>query len=141
MRMKVSFYLTRTPQSVSVARVVVDRIFAALGLHEDCRMEIVLAVSEACANAVQHAQGVAYELSAEADDDQCTITVDDDGPGVDSEPTVLMPPTGATAGRGFALMKSATDGLELRRRPSGGLSVRLYKRLRWQDEALGQRPP
>jgi hypothetical protein len=34
-------------------------------------------------------------------------------------------------------MRISTDGFELRRRRSGGLSVRLLKRLRWRDGAIG----
>jgi serine/threonine-protein kinase RsbW len=142
MRIRIAFWLPRTAESVSVARQSLDRIFVAFGVQRDCREEIALAVSEACSNAVRHATGPdTFELAAESEDSQCVITVNDDGPGLEADRAGSMPDPGSVNGRGMALMRIATDRVELRRRRSGGLSVRLFKKLRWTDGALGSLPP
>jgi serine/threonine-protein kinase RsbW len=143
MRIKIALWLPRTADSVAVARQSVDRLLAAFGVRTDCREEIALAVTEACSNAVRHASGPpVYELAAESEDSECVITVNDDGPGLPSTALEATMPSPATlSGRGLALMKISTDGLEMRRRRSGGLSVRMLKRLRWTDGALGSLEP
>jgi serine/threonine-protein kinase RsbW len=123
------------------ARQLLDRIFTTFGVRADCREEIAVAVSEACSNAVRHAEGPPnYELAAESDDSDCVITVNDDGPGTVPKPEA-MPAADAMSGRGIALIRVTTDDLELQRRGSGGLSVRMFKKLRWTDNAIGGKPP
>jgi serine/threonine-protein kinase RsbW len=142
MRMKIAFWLPRTAASVSVARSTLDRIFTSFGVRSDCREEIALAVTEACGNAVRHAEGQAqYELIAESEDSEVTITINDDGPGLTGTAPGQMPAADAVGGRGFALMRITADRVELRRGRSGGLSVQLFKKLRWRDGALGSIPP
>jgi serine/threonine-protein kinase RsbW len=134
MRMKIAFWLPRQAESVSVARQALDRVLTTFGVRRDCRDEIALAVSEACSNAVRHADGVGvYELAAESDDQACVITVNDGGPGVPAARPAAMPGTDAQSGRGLALMRLLTDRVELRRRRGGGLSVRMVKTLQWAD--------
>jgi serine/threonine-protein kinase RsbW len=143
MRMKIAFWLPRNAESVSVARHILDRIFLAFGVRADCREEIALALSEACTNAVRHGVGPpVYELAAESNDSEVVITVNDDGPGAYPAAEIgQMPDPAALSGRGLALMRVTTDGVEVRRRRTGGLSVRLSKNLRWADGALGSVPP
>jgi serine/threonine-protein kinase RsbW len=127
---------------VTVARSILDHVFAIVGVRPDCRDELALAVTEACGNAVRHADGVStYALTAESNERECTITIADDGPGIAENLLTTMPPPSAKGGRGFALMRITTDALEFHRRPSGGLAVLLRKRLRWHDDAFGQERP
>jgi serine/threonine-protein kinase RsbW len=127
---------------VTVARQTVDRIFTGYGVRADCRDEIALAVSEACSNAVRHSMGEApYELEAESQDSECVITVNDAGPGVPADPSTVMPAADAVSGRGMALIRTVTDGVQVRGRRGGGWSVRMFKQLRWSDDALGSLPP
>jgi serine/threonine-protein kinase RsbW len=157
MRMMIALWLPRTLESVAVARQTLDRLLSVFGVRSDCRDEIALAVTEACSNAVRHAAGEAmYELAAESEDSECVITINDGGPGLASAqpdtmphmdmpamdmPAVDMPAADAPSGRGMTLMRLMTDRLELHRREGGGLSVRLFKRLRWADGAVGSLPP
>ena len=142
MKMRISLWLPRTAESVAIARHVLDRIFSSFGVRQDCREEIALAVAEACSNAVQHAHGPpVYQLAAESQDSECTICVNDDGPGLAEGQLPDMPAHGTTGGRGFALIRVLTDRMEIHARPSGGLSVRLFKRLRWTPGAPGAAPP
>jgi serine/threonine-protein kinase RsbW len=141
-RIKVAMWLPRTVDSVAVARQALDRIFTAFGVRPDCRQEISLAVSEACSNVVRHASGPStYEVAAESQDSECVIVVNDGGPGLGQTEPTGMPDVDAVAGRGFALMRLTTDQVEVRARHGGGLSVRMFKRLRWSDGALGGMPP
>jgi len=140
MRMRIVFWLPRNPSSVAVARQALDRIFSLFGVRTDCRDELALAVSEACTNAVRHATGEHdYELCAEAEDNTVVIEVRDSGPGLPADlDTDALPATDTPHGRGLALMRDTTDAVELRRRRTGGLSVRMSKRLTWERGALGQ---
>ena len=139
MRMKIALWLPRTADSVTVARHVLERTLGSFGVHRDCREEIALAVSEACSNVVRHADGAdMYHLAAESSDDQCTVEVNDDGPGLTEPELAEMPAVGRPGGRGFPLMRQLSDRVEVRRRSSGGLSVRLSKRLRWHPGAPGR---
>jgi serine/threonine-protein kinase RsbW len=145
--MMIALWLPRTLESVAVARQTLDRLLSVFGVRSDCRGEIALAVTEACSNAVRHADGdEMYELAAESEDSECVITVNDSGPGLPSppgagQPLAAMPPADASSGRGMALMRLMMDRLELRNRGDRGLSVRLCKRLRWTDGAVGSLPP
>jgi serine/threonine-protein kinase RsbW len=139
MRMTIAFWLPRRADSVSVARHILDKLLYAFGVQAMCREEIALAVTEACSNAVRHAKGQSsFEVAAESDDDVVTITVNDDGPGIAPDRIDGMPEPNEPHGRGIALMRVTTDAFELRRRRSGGVSVRLFKRLRWLDGAVGR---
>jgi serine/threonine-protein kinase RsbW len=140
--MMIALWLPRTLESVAVARQTLDRLLSVFGVRSDCRDEIALAVTEACSNAVRHAAGdEIYELAAEAEDSECVITISDAGPGLASAQPETMPAADAPSGRGMALMHLTTDRVELHRRHGGGLSVRLSKRLRWADGAIGSLPP
>ena len=138
MRMTIAFRLPRRPESVFIARQILDRIFCAFGVHAGCRADIALAVSEACSNAVQHARGQSsFEVAADSDDSGVTITVNDDGPGIAQGQVGGMPGPDVVNGRGMAIMRITTDAFELRRHNGRGVSVRLFKRLRWRDGAIG----
>jgi serine/threonine-protein kinase RsbW len=142
MRMKIALWLPRTADSVYLARHVLDRIFSAFGVRPDCRQEIALAVSEACTNVVRHADGPAeYRLAAESTDSECTIVVDDDGPGLTAPQPTEMPAIDTTGGRGFPLMRTLSDRVEVQRRHGGGVSIRLRKNLRWHPGAPGAATP
>jgi serine/threonine-protein kinase RsbW len=141
MRMRITFWLPRNAESVSVARMALDRIFCLFGVRTECREEIALAVSEACSNAVSHAEGEpVYQLAAESHDSDCVITVDDLGPGLGDAVIEGMPGPQSASGRGLALMRVSSDAVQFTRRRGGGLSVRISKRLLWRDGALGALP-
>ena len=142
MRIRIALWLPRTAESVTVARQALDRIFTAFGVRPDCRNELALAVSEACSNAVVHATGEPiYEVAAESVDSECVITVNDSGPGLGRSRAPDMPPADAESGRGMALMRISADRVQLHARRGGGLSVRMFKRLQWSDDALGRLAP
>ena len=93
--------------------------------------EIALALTEACANVVQHAgeQGL-YEVAVAIDDRLCRISVVDGGEGFD--PAALPAPDGLSPldeGRGLLLMQALVDSLDFRHEADGRHRVTLEKRL------------
>ena len=76
MEIKMVLFLPRDAASVPVSRQVLDGCLETLGVTEDTRTDIALALSEACANVVQHAgPGMDYEVLATARDGKCVIEV------------------------------------------------------------------
>jgi serine/threonine-protein kinase RsbW len=91
--------------------------------------EIALALTEACANVVQHAgpqQG--YEVQVEIDDERCRICVADTGGGFDPS-TVRTPPSDSLleGGRGLLLMRALVDSLDFQLDEDGRHRVTLEK--------------
>lgn len=92
--------------------------------------ETTLALTEACANVVQHAgDDGEYQVSVEIDSGLCRITVVDDGAGFDPDEAVTRPGVDGERGAGLTLMQALTDRLDFRRDPDGRHRVRLEKRL------------
>jgi anti-sigma regulatory factor (Ser/Thr protein kinase) len=92
--------------------------------------ETTLALTEACANVVQHAGDHGeYQVSVEIDSGLCRITVVDDGAGFDRDEAATRPGVDGERGAGLTLMQALTDRLDFRRDPDGRHRVRLEKRL------------
>jgi len=73
---KLALFLPRDAASVPVSRQVLDGCLETLGVTPDTRTDIALALSEACANVVQHAgPGVEYEVLATTRNGRCVIEV------------------------------------------------------------------
>lgn len=93
--------------------------------------EVALALTEACANVVQHAGDHAeYEVAVAIDDRLCRISVVDSGEGFD--PAALPDPDESAPleeGRGLLLMQALVDRLDFRHEADGRHRVTLEKRL------------
>src|SRR6202046_1559618 len=82
MEIKMVLDLPRDAVRVPVSRQVLDSCLETLGVAPDTRADIALALSEACANVVQHAgPGEEYEVQVSARDRRCTIEVVNAGSG------------------------------------------------------------
>src|SRR5688572_4554132 len=78
--MRLVFRLPRDPVTVPATRRTVDCALDAIGVAEDCRDDVGLALSEACTNVVRHAPPADdYSVLVTATDSACTIEVHDDG--------------------------------------------------------------
>src|SRR6202161_4665236 len=76
MEIKMVLYLPRDAVSVPVSRQVLDSCLETLGVTPDTRADIALALSEACANVIQHAgPGEEYEVLVSAKNRRCVIEV------------------------------------------------------------------
>jgi anti-sigma regulatory factor (Ser/Thr protein kinase) len=124
-----SVRLPTDAQSVPLVRGLLRQALQYLGVVEDGTQAIVLALTEACANVVQHAgEHEDYQVDIAIDDDVCRISVLDDGSGF----TVLsaeMTPAPAEGGRGLVLMRALVDRLDFVQDDDGRHRVTLEKRL------------
>ena len=129
--------MPREPTSVAAVRHLLDRALVAIGVEDECRDDIVLALSEACSNAVEHARAAAeYEVVVTVDRKRCVAEVIDYGTGPERVPVdPRVPDPTAERGRGLRLIHALTDGLELRRVDPHGFAVRMTKHLRWAPDA------
>ena len=123
-------------EHIDLIQVVVDDALARLGLDDDSRHWVGIAIREAVANAIKHGnqqdpqKEVEVELSIA--DNQAVIRVVDHGEGFDPQevgdplaPENLLKPNG----RGIFYMKSFMDEIEYSSRPDGGTVVTLRKQL------------
>jgi serine/threonine-protein kinase RsbW len=127
---------------VPLTRRVLDAALASLGVTEDCRADVRLALSEACTNVIRHAGPCqSYQVQVGFDERECTIEVTDDGPGLSADAAARpMAPVLAESGRGLRIIALVMDEVEVRRRPRGTL-LRLVKRLTWsQDQPPSNSP-
>ena len=129
--MNVSFSV-RLPvdaKSVPLARGLLRQALEHLGVVQTGIEELVLALTEACANVVQHAgEHDEYQLDVEIDDELCRITVLDNGEGFDPAATP-MPESPLDGGRGLLLMRALVDRLQFKNAEDGRHGVILEKRL------------
>jgi serine/threonine-protein kinase RsbW len=160
MEIKMVLYLPRDAASVPVSRQVLDGCLETLGVTADTRTDIALALTESCANVIQHADPAdEYEVQARASKGRCVIEVvntahrdaADSNPGggsgasrddgADDQP--FMPPTGpvsptAEHGRGLQIIDAVVDNVWLSRNSSDGTTVHFEKELAWVPGAAGE---
>jgi len=76
--------LRREPSSVPLARRLLLGAMDTAGVEKETSYELSLALTEACANAVEHGTGDrsdAYRVTVHLDGDRCRVEVADSGPG------------------------------------------------------------
>ncbi len=142
MEVRLALYLPRDAVSVPLTRRILVAALASLGVTEDCRADIQLAVAEACGNVIRHAGPTdEYHVSVCFDTEQCTIDVVDTGPGIrDPSSVVVQPAPDEESGRGLHLIRMLADRFDLRSDP-GGTALRFVKRLVWTPDAAIRRLP
>jgi serine/threonine-protein kinase RsbW len=148
MEIKMVLFLPRDAASVPVSRQVLDGCLETLGVTEDTRIDIALALSEACANVVQHARsGMDYEVLATTRDGKCVIEVVNCGDRGDAPvpagAALGLPsaePVAPTAehGRGLKIIDAVVDNLELTGDGRDGTTVHFEKNLSWVPGAAGE---
>ena len=118
-------------QSVPLIRGLLRQSLQDLGVVPTGIDEVLLALSEACANVVQHAgEGEEYQVDVAIDDHVCRISVLDDGAGFDvAAVTAERPRSPLDGGRGLLLMQALVDELDFRETEDGRHRVTLEKRL------------
>jgi serine/threonine-protein kinase RsbW len=133
--MKFSLDLPRETLSIPVIRRVLGDTLRGLGVSEACIADILVAISEACTNVVQHADSTSrYEVTAGIEAGHCVLKVVDRGQGFDDESEKSVHPD-AESGRGIKIMKALVDDVSFDSRPERGTIVYLQKRLSWRDES------
>jgi serine/threonine-protein kinase RsbW len=129
--------LRREAASVPLARRLLLDAMDSAGVDREISYELALALSEACANAVEHGRGEhsdAYCVTTYLDGDQCRIEVADSGPGFRTAAMPASLPADAESGRGLFLIESLADHVRVGNRPGhGGAVVTFDKTLKWQQ--------
>ncbi|MET9465394.1 ATP-binding protein [Streptomyces sp. NPDC006544] len=143
-----SLHLRREAASVPLARRLLLGTMETAGVDPDISFDLAVALSEACANAVEHggrtvaplgrdAQDAgAYHVTAYLDGDRCRIEVSDSGPGFPAATVARRRPSLAESGRGLHLIAELSDHVRLRNRPGRGAVVSFDKMLKWRDDSL-----
>lgn len=133
-------FLPRDAASVPVSRQVLDSCLQTLGVTDDTRNDIALALSEACANVIQHAgPGDEYEVMASARGGRCVIEVVNTGNDIGTVDPVSEPaPPTAEHGRGLKIIDAITENLRLTGDGREGTTVHFEKALHWEPGAAGQ---
>lgn len=140
MEIKLALFLPRDAASVPVTRQMLDNCLDTLGVAPDTRNDIALALSEACANVIQHAgPGFEYEVRVRAMDGRCVIEVEN----TSGIPLALanagepVPPT-AEHGRGLSIIDAVADNLWLTGNGGKGITtVHFEKDLEYRPGAPG----
>lgn len=140
-----SISLPRQAYTVAVARDVLGTLLVRGRVHRDCVDDILLAVSEACANAVDHGgSSCDYRLEAEMGGRWCELRISHTGRA--SDPAALserfttdhmpLPGLEAESGRGIPLMHHLMDEVSFKGGPR--TTVLLRKRISVCGEPPGE---
>jgi serine/threonine-protein kinase RsbW len=111
-----TLHIASRPESINLVEKLIEDLREELQIHEDCFGNILVAVTEAVNNAIQHGnredENKKVEITYEVDGDNLLFTVRDAGPGFDyynlpdpTAPENLEKPSG----RGIFLMKHLAD--------------------------------
>lgn len=135
MEIKVTLQLPRDALSVPVVRRVFATSMHTLGVETDCIEDIEVALTEACTNVLDHANGdEEYEVTAQLDGSVCTILVVDTGAGFDAAQLGHSDADpSAEDGRGIQLIRALVDHVHFGSKPDDGTVVRLEKALQFRD--------
>ncbi|HET7416895.1 MAG TPA: ATP-binding protein [Solirubrobacterales bacterium] len=131
MDLDVSLCLPRESGTVGLIRRVAAGALGTMGVTPACIDDVVLALSEACSNVVDHAAVEdQYEVRLEVRGRRCAIAVEDAGGGFDAAALADVPAdTSSVRGRGVAIMRAVMDQVDFESAPQRGTIVRLVKTL------------
>jgi serine/threonine-protein kinase RsbW len=133
-----SLHLRRDAASVPLARRLLLGTMETAGVDPEVSYDLSVALTEACANAVEHGGGRssgAFRVTAYLDGEKCRIEVTDSGPGF-ARAAHVRPPDEAEHGRGLCLIQELADHVHFANRPGrGGAVVSFDKILKWRDNA------
>jgi serine/threonine-protein kinase RsbW len=133
MEIQITLCLPRDAATAHITRQVLDASLEVIGVTPDTRSDITLALSEACANVIQHADDSdEYEVRAMVGRDRCVIEVIDTGRGFDG--AALKDAAGTLDGehgRGLQIIRALTENLQIKDLHQHGAMVRFEKALAW----------
>jgi serine/threonine-protein kinase RsbW len=125
---------------LDLVQIVSDKLTSIAGMEEDATHWVSVAVRESVINAIKHGNKedrgkhvtVEFLLTPRERPSEFVVEVRDEGEGFD--PEEVANPLDAenvlkSSGRGIFFMKSFMDDVTMSRRPEGGMSVRMTKKL------------
>jgi serine/threonine-protein kinase RsbW len=122
--------LPSSPEYVSVARLTLFGIASRMGFNMDQIDDLKVAVSEACTNALIHAENAALTYSVDyiIDVDRLTVEVTDQGKGFEvdkvKKPDIQKPTAG---GLGLFIIQSLMDEVTIDSKPDAGTKLTMMK--------------
>ena len=128
--------LPRDALTVPIVRRLCQGAMAELGVSRTCTNEVAIAVTEACANVIEHSSDSDddYEVRVAVNEHKCEIRVIDTGRGFDAESLSSDgADVSAERGRGIQLMRALVDKVRFESKPEAGTVVHLEKRLEFDD--------
>jgi serine/threonine-protein kinase RsbW len=138
MALRLALCLPRDAATVTLVRRLLDQALRTLGVTDECRDDVGLVLTEACANVIEHARtSDEYDVSAEITDTRCIVEIINTGPAVDPTTWMLTPGLDVLAerGRGLQIINSLADEVTFIPGGEGGLTVRAVKVLTWRPDA------
>jgi serine/threonine-protein kinase RsbW len=125
---------------LDIVQVLSDRMSVVAGLDEDSTHWVSVAVRESVINAIKHGNRedhakhvtVEFTLTPRRDPNEFIVRVLDEGKGFDPDGIANpLDPENVlkSSGRGIFFMRSFMDDVAIERRPEGGMSVRMSKKL------------
>ena len=137
-----SLQLPRDELSVPVTRHLVRAAMDEIGVVEEDSDAVDLAVTEACANVVNHSGPAdVYDVAVTMGPASCHIRVVDIGRGFDHRALLSsgMADGESEHGRGVALMHALVDQVRFESEPEKGTVVHLVKHLTFHDKATAHK--
>jgi serine/threonine-protein kinase RsbW len=143
MAMNLELVLPRDTATVPLVRHLLKHTLVEFGVSPECVSDVEVAVTEACANVVEHASGDdEYEVRTSLTDELCEIRVVDTGRGFDHESMNARTFDQASErGRGLLLMQALVDNIRFESEPEVGTVVHLTKRLQFESAPLRRATP
>jgi serine/threonine-protein kinase RsbW len=132
MRVTMTLSLPRQPPSVTRARHVLTTLLSLTDADQETCGHLAVLISEACANAVMHAEhDSAVEVTIVIDDQDCLIEVGNHGSTPDGGGglTAELPGPLTVGGRGLPLIAALADTAAFVDGQPGHVLLRMTKRL------------
>jgi serine/threonine-protein kinase RsbW len=123
--------------TVAVARRALFGLLDAAGVPAPICADLVLALSEGCANAVRHASaGLFYRVRIDLYHSRCRLEIRDQGPGFDPH-LVPVADRDTDGGRGLLIMRAVVDRVQIDVPRPPGMRVVMVKS--WRGPPPGKR--
>lgn len=138
--------LPRDAASIPIVRHLSEHALRELGCRPDCASDVGLAITEACANVIQHAaNGEVYAVNVCIEADACEISIIESGAGSFDEDRAAASVAAraqdalSESGRGIAIINAVMDDLSFEVRPKSGTLLRMVKNLEFDPDSPARR--
>jgi serine/threonine-protein kinase RsbW len=127
---RMTLSLPRHPSTVVCARGALNVLLALTGTTDECRDELAVIITEACANAVEHSvAGSAVDISVVVKDGECVLEVGNRGDAVGAKVIRQLPDPLDLGGRGLPVMVAFADTVAFAPAAPGHVLLRVTKHL------------
>jgi serine/threonine-protein kinase RsbW len=128
--LRMTMSLPRHPSTVVCARGALNVLLTLTGTTEECRDELAVLITEACANAVEHsAPGSPVDISVLVEDRECILEIGNHGDATAAKVTRQPVDPLRIGGRGLPVMAAFADTVAFAPAPAGQVLLRITKRL------------